>query len=77
MWQKKLSKDTSSFDTFIPTGTARIIGKNKGVVMATSFAVLPMVIGLEFSACAGCVRPGNKQCGYASFCPELAASLPR
>ena len=76
MWQKKLSKDKSSFGTFTPTGTARIIGKNKGVVMATSFGVLPMVMGLEFSACTGCIRRENKQCGDASFCPELAAGLP-
>jgi hypothetical protein len=74
MWQKKFNKDPSSFGKFTPMGTARIIGKNKGVVMATSFAVLPMVAGLEFSACAGCNQSGNKQCAYASFCPELGAS---
>jgi hypothetical protein len=77
MWQKKLSKDTSSFGTFTPMGAAKIIGKNKGVVMATSFGVLPMVMGLEFSACTGCIQRENKRCAHGSFCPELAASLPR
>jgi hypothetical protein len=77
MWQKKLGKDTASFGAFTPMGTARIIGENKGIVMATSFAVLPMVTGLEFSACTGCIQRENKQCAQASFCPELAASWPR
>jgi len=76
MWQKKLTKDKSSFGTFTAMGTARIIGENKGVVLATGFAVLPMVMGLEFSACTGCLQRGNKPCGQASFCPELADSLP-
>jgi hypothetical protein len=76
MWQKKLRKDTSSFGTFTPMGTARIIGENKGVVMGASFSVLPMVMGLEFSACTGCPQRENKQCAHASFCPELAGSMP-
>jgi hypothetical protein len=77
MWQEKISRDRLSFGKFTAMGTAKVIGKNKGVIMATSFGVLPMVMGLDFSACAGCIRRGFKPCGYASFCPLLAANLPR
>jgi hypothetical protein len=74
MWQEEINKDTFSFGKFTAMGTAKIIGKEKGVVMATSFGVLPMVFGLDFSACRGCIQRGYKKCGYAPFCPVLAAS---
>jgi hypothetical protein len=77
MWQEKISKDTFFFGKFTAMGTAKIIGKNKGVVMATSFGILPMVTGLDFSACSGCTQRKCKQCEYASFCPVMAANLGR
>ena len=77
MWQEKISKDTFSFNRFTAMGTAKVLGENKGVLMSTSFGVLPMVTGLDFSACSGCARRGAKQCQYASFCPVLAAKLER
>jgi hypothetical protein len=49
MWPEEISKDTLSFGKFTAIGTAKIIGKNKGVVMATSLSVLPLVIGLDFA----------------------------
>jgi hypothetical protein len=77
MCQEKISKDTFSFGKFTAMGTSKIIGKDKGVLMATSFGVLPMVMGLDFAACPGCIQRGYKQCEYASFCPVLAANLAR
>ena len=72
MCQETINMDT--FSKFAAMGTAKIIGKDKGVVMATSFGILPMVMGLDFAACPGCIQRGYKQCGYASFCPVLAAN---
>jgi hypothetical protein len=40
MQQEKISKDTLSFGKFAADGTANMIGKDKGVVMATNFGVL-------------------------------------
>jgi hypothetical protein len=77
MWQEKIGKDTFSLGRFTAMGTAKIIGKNKGVVISTSFGVLPMVTGLQFSACPGCAQREAKQCEFASFCPVLAAKLGR
>jgi len=74
MWPKTISKDIFSFGKFAATGTARLIRKDKGVVMATSFGVLPMVMGLDFAACPGCIQRGHKQCEYALFCPVLDAN---
>jgi hypothetical protein len=74
MWQEKISKDTVSFGRSTAMGTAKIIGKNNGVLMATSFGILPMVVGLDFSACPGCIQRGSQPCEYSSFCPVLAAS---
>jgi len=54
-------------------GTANIIGKDKGVLIATSVGVLPLVMALDFAACPGCIQRGCRQCEYASSCPVLAA----
>jgi hypothetical protein len=75
--EEKISKHTLSFARFTANGTANIIGKDKGVVMATNFAVVPMVMALDFAACPGCTQRGYKRCQYASFCPVLAAKLTR
>ena len=75
--QEKISKDTLSFGQFTANGTANIIGKHKGVVMGTNFAIVPMVMALDFAACPGCIQRGYKRCQYASFCPVLAAKPTR
>jgi hypothetical protein len=77
MRRQEISKDTLPFGQFTANGTANIIGKDKGVVMATSFGVLPMVMALDFAACPGCIQRGYKRCQYASFCPVLAAKPTR
>ena len=77
MRQGKISKDTLSFGEFTAAGTANIIGKNKGVVMATHFGVVPMVVALDFAACPGCIQRGYKDCQDSPFCPVLAAKLAR
>jgi hypothetical protein len=73
MQQEKISKDTLSFGKFAADGTANMIGNDKGVVMATNFTIVPMVMALDFAACPGCIQRGYKRCQYASFCPVLAA----
>jgi hypothetical protein len=75
MRHERIIQDRLPFGKFTAAGTAKIIGKNKGVAMATSFGVLPMVMGLDFSACAGCIQRGCKHHENASFCPLLAANL--
>jgi hypothetical protein len=77
MRQEKITKDTLSFGEFTPAGTANLISKNKGVVMAMHFGVVPMVVALDFAACPGCIQRGYKRCQDRAFCPVLAANLPR
>ena len=72
-----LHNDRLSFGKFAANGTANIIGKDKGVVMATYFGVVPMVMALDFAACPGCIQRGYMHCQSAPFCPVLAAKLTR
>jgi hypothetical protein len=77
MPQEKTIKDKLSFGKFTANGTANVLGKDKGVVIATNFATVPMVMALDFAACAGCIQRGYKHCQNALFCPVLAAKLTR
>ena len=56
MRQGRISRDTLSFGEFTAVGIANIIGKDKGVVIATNFGVVPMVMALDFAACSVCIQ---------------------